>query len=89
MCNSLFCLTLFAGVPLSTQIRDLQRGCDVVVGTPGRIIDLIENSRALSLAEVCNWPLLGVQVILGFLHPVWKCLCMSSMPYIRTVLGTA
>ena len=43
---------LSAGVSLSQQIRDLQRGCDVVVGTPGRIIDLIENSRALTLSQV-------------------------------------
>ena len=31
--------------------RDLQRGVDVVVGTPGRMIDLMER-RALDLSEV-------------------------------------
>ena len=52
---------------LSQQISDLRRGCDVVVGTPGRIIDLIENSRALSLAEVCPGnAILVVQNISGF-----------------------
>ncbi len=41
-----------AGVPLGPQISKLNRGCDVVVGTPGRIIDLIENSGALNLSQV-------------------------------------
>ena len=41
-----------AGVPLGPQISKLNRGCDVVVGTPGRIIDLIENSGALKLSQV-------------------------------------
>jgi len=43
---------LRAGVPLGPQISKLNRGCDVVVGTPGRIIDLIENSGALKLSQV-------------------------------------
>ena len=33
------------------QIRDLQNGVDVVVGTPGRIIDLIER-KSLKLDQV-------------------------------------
>ena len=33
------------------QVRDLERGVDVVVGTPGRVIDLIERG-SLKLGEV-------------------------------------
>ena len=41
-------------MPLGPQISKLNRGCDVVVGTPGRIIDLIENSGALKLSQVSD-----------------------------------
>jgi len=40
---------VFGGVPINRQIRQLQNGVDVVVATPGRLLDLI-NQRALSLA---------------------------------------
>ena len=40
-----------AGVSISDQIRSLRRGMDVVVGTPGRIIDLIDRGT-LELNEV-------------------------------------
>ena len=40
-----------AGVDIGAQIRDLRRGMDVVVGTPGRVIDLI-NRGVLNMGEV-------------------------------------
>lgn len=42
---------VYGGVSITTQQRQLQRGVDVAVGTPGRIIDLIER-RSLSLRDV-------------------------------------
>ena len=32
----------YGGVKLDNQIRELKQGCDIVIGTPGRIIELIE-----------------------------------------------
>ena len=32
----------YGGVPLDNQIRDLRQGADIVIGTPGRIIEFIE-----------------------------------------------
>ena len=32
----------YGGVPLDSQIRDLRSGVDIVIGTPGRIIEFIE-----------------------------------------------
>ncbi len=39
-------------VPIGGQMRDLERGVDVVVGTPGRIMDLIDR-QSLHLDQVC------------------------------------
>ena len=44
-------LCVYGGVSIVGQQRKLQRGVDIVVGTPGRIIDLIERG-SLILNEV-------------------------------------
>src|SRR5688500_18687528 len=49
-CN-LSVTTAFGGVPSNKQRRALERGVDVLVATPGRLLDLIEQ-RFLSLREV-------------------------------------
>jgi len=43
--------TVFGGVPINKQIRKLQGGVDVLVATPGRLLDLIEQ-RAFNLGGV-------------------------------------
>src|SRR4029078_11814911 len=42
---------LFGGVPNSKSVRTVARGLDVLVATPGRLLDLIDQ-RALSLREL-------------------------------------
>ncbi|PVH63214.1 hypothetical protein PAHAL_3G495000 [Panicum hallii] len=44
-------LCVYGGTPISQQIRQLNYGVDVVIGTPGRVIDLLKRG-ALSLAEI-------------------------------------
>ncbi|MGD8857613.1 MAG: DEAD/DEAH box helicase, partial [Chloroflexota bacterium] len=44
-------LAVYGGQPYGPQIGQLKRGVDVVVGTPGRLLDLIKR-RVLDLAEV-------------------------------------
>ncbi len=44
-------LTIYGGVPYEGQLDALQTGVDIVVGTPGRILDLA-NRRALDLSHV-------------------------------------
>lgn len=44
-------ICVYGGVPIETQLRQLQRGVDVAVGTPGRIIDLLQRG-SLNLREV-------------------------------------
>ncbi len=42
---------VFGGVPVSKNARALVGGCDVLVATPGRLLDLLDN-RALTLRHV-------------------------------------
>ncbi len=44
-------LTVYGGVGYDTQLEALETGVDIVVGTPGRLIDLA-NRRALDLSHV-------------------------------------
>ena len=44
-------LPVYGGQPIGRQLRELERGVDVVVGTPGRVIDHI-NRGTLRLDEV-------------------------------------
>ncbi len=44
-------LAVYGGQPYSPQINQLKRGVDIVVGTPGRLKDLLER-KVLNLSEV-------------------------------------
>ncbi len=44
-------LAVYGGTSIGMQIRDLKRGVQVVVATPGRLIDLIER-KAINLEEI-------------------------------------
>lgn len=44
-------ICVYGGVPISQQMRELDYGIDVAVGTPGRIIDLLKRG-SLVLSEV-------------------------------------
>ena len=37
--------TVYGGAPIGGQIRQIERGIDVVVGTPGRVMDLVQTRR--------------------------------------------
>ncbi|KAI8804780.1 P-loop containing nucleoside triphosphate hydrolase protein, partial [Cladochytrium replicatum] len=42
---------VYGGQPMIDQIKDLERGCELLVATPGRLVDLIERGR-VSLSMV-------------------------------------
>jgi ATP-dependent RNA helicase DeaD len=46
-------LAVYGGQPYNTQIGSLKKGVDVVVGTPGRLLDLI-NRKSLCLQRVAT-----------------------------------
>ncbi len=45
------CLTIFGGTSINNQIKHLSRGTDILIATPGRLIDLM-NRRAIDLSGV-------------------------------------
>ncbi|THU39951.1 DEAD/DEAH box helicase [Niastella caeni] len=47
----MFVVAVYGGTPIGQQIRELRRGVQVVVATPGRLIDLIER-KAIDLEQI-------------------------------------
>jgi len=45
------CTCLYGGAPKGPQLRDLERGADIVVATPGRLNDILE-MRRISLRQI-------------------------------------
>ncbi|KAK4500094.1 hypothetical protein PRZ48_008280 [Zasmidium cellare] len=42
---------VYGGADIGSQLRQIERGCDLLVATPGRLVDLIERGR-ISLANI-------------------------------------
>ncbi len=70
------CVTIFGGVGESPQIQALRRGVDVVVATPGRLIDLM-GGRHVSLANVS----------IAVLDEADRMLDMGFLPQIRRIVN--
>ena len=47
----IFVAAVYGGAPIGQQIRELRRGVQIVVATPGRLIDLIER-KAIDLEQI-------------------------------------
>jgi superfamily II DNA/RNA helicase len=71
----LFTTTIVGGVPQYKQVSALQRGVDIVIATPGRVEDLVEQGR-LDLSNVFVTVLDEADHMcdLGFLEPVQRIL---------------
>src|SRR3954447_5960267 len=82
-------VTIYGGVPYEAQLEALQSGVEVVVGTPGRLLDLV-NRRALDLAHVKVLVLdeADEMLDLGFLPDVEKLLAKPP-PIRQTMLFSA
>jgi superfamily II DNA/RNA helicase len=75
----LFTTQIYGGVPQGRQVGALQRGVDIVIGTPGRIEDLVEQGR-LDLSQVVVTVLDEADHMcdLGFLEPVQRIIRRTS-----------
>ncbi|CAN5249165.1 DEAD/DEAH box helicase [soil metagenome] len=73
------------GVPIGKQIRALSRGVDVLVATPGRLLDLY-NSRAVRFdqVEVLVLDEADRMLDMGFIHDIRK--VVSLLPKARQTL---
>lgn len=71
----LYTTQIYGGVPQGRQVGALKRGVDIVIGTPGRIEDLIEQGR-LDLSGVVVTVVDEADHLceLGFLEPVQRIL---------------
>jgi ATP-dependent RNA helicase DeaD len=91
-----FCKTAFpritavyGGAPIRSQIKDLARGVEIVVGTPGRVMDLIDR-RVLNLSAI-DWFILdeGDEMLdMGFLEDV-ETILAATKPERRVALFSA
>jgi ATP-dependent RNA helicase RhlE len=65
------------GVPINRQIRALARGVEVLVATPGRLLDLVQE-RALSLAalEVLVLDEADRMLDMGFIHDIKRIIAL-------------
>jgi ATP-dependent RNA helicase RhlE len=79
---------LYGGVGYHTQTQALKRGADVVIGTPGRILDMIER-RLVSLSRVEYLVLDEADEMLdaGFAHDVERIIGLTYST--QTVLASA
>ena len=75
----LFTTQIYGGVPQGRQVGALQRGVDIVIGTPGRIEDLVEQGRLdLSQVEITVLDEADHMCDLGFLEPVQRIIRRTS-----------
>ncbi|MEE2828911.1 MAG: DEAD/DEAH box helicase [Myxococcota bacterium] len=64
-------VTIYGGAPYPPQIKALKRGCSIVVGTPGRVIDLLEGgSLDLSRLEMFVLDEADEMLRMGFIDAV-------------------
>lgn len=74
----LFVLPIYGGQSIDAQIRRLQRGVQIVVGTPGRMLDLLDRGD-LTLKHL-NWLVLDEadeMLNMGFIQDVEKILSQA------------
>ena len=80
---------VYGGVSIEAQIRQLQRGVDIAVGTPGRFIDLLERGslnlrevKYIVLDEADRMLAVGfveaIQKIFQYLSPQKQCMLFSA-----------
>lgn len=82
-------LTVYGGVDTQSQLKKLDRGIDIIIATPGRLIDFLSQGvlslkelSVLVLDEADQMLLLGfkneVERILGMIEPQKQMLCFSA-----------
>lgn len=75
-------VAVYGGSPMSAQIKELRRGVEIVVATPGRLIDLIDRKEAaLDAVEMVAIDEADQMADMGFLPQVRR--IMAGVPTTR------
>ena len=76
---------IFGGVPIQPQVQTLRRGLDIIVATPGRLIDHLQRRTvALSAVEILTLDEADRMLDMGFLPPLRRIL--TTVPRARQTL---
>lgn len=68
---------VFGGVPQTKQVQNIRRGCDVVIATPGRLMDLLQQRIfSLSNLELLVMDEADRMLDMGFIRDVKRILAM-------------
>lgn len=78
-------LVIFGGVPQNPQVRALKNGVDILVATPGRLLDLMDQGFiSLSKLEIFTLDEADRMLDMGFVHDVKK--VIKKIPVKRQTL---
>ena len=78
-------MTLVGGEPITPQVRNLRRGVDIVVATPGRLIDHLDRRTIdLSAIEIVTLDEADRMLDMGFLPPLKR--VMTTVPATRQTM---
>lgn len=70
-------VVIFGGVNINAQIRDLRSGADIIVATPGRLLDLVSQKAVdLSRVEILVLDEADRMLDMGFIHDIRKVLAL-------------
>ncbi|CAD6336394.1 unnamed protein product [Miscanthus lutarioriparius] len=71
----------YGGTPMYNQLRDLERGVDLLVATPGRLVDMVERSRiSLEAIKYLVMDEADRMLDMGFEPQIRKIVDMMNMP---------
>jgi ATP-dependent RNA helicase RhlE len=75
----------FGGVPMGRQVRSLMQGVDVLVATPGRLLDLVQsNGLKLNMVEFLVLDEADRMLDMGFINDIRK--VVAKLPIKRQTL---
>jgi ATP-dependent RNA helicase RhlE len=78
-------VAIFGGVPIYRQVRQLQKGVDIVVATPGRLLDHLQQRTVdLSSVEILTLDEADRMLDMGFLPPLRR--VVAALPRARQTL---
>ncbi|RZM07125.1 MAG: DEAD/DEAH box helicase, partial [Sphingomonas sp.] len=77
--------TVFGGTSINKNRQDMSRGVDILVATPGRLLDLIEQRMvSLAMLEILVLDEADQMLDLGFIHALRK--IVKMLPRVRQTL---